>query len=275
MDGFAAEINRIIQTGEAGRGEIYLQDGIRHCCVCHKPVEMIREVFGQKRCLPIMCDCQKEQERQIREQKHLQELADARRRCFDGDYGRLSGATLAECILEHPKEAEIMQRYVEKFSDMYRQQKGLLLWGENGTGKSYMAAALCNALIDGGHDCYFTTFSRIDRQASGLRSDRQAYIDSINDHSLLVLDDLGAERLSEYMQELVFSVIDARYESGKPVVITPNLTINELKNPQTAMQSRVYDRILQICHPVKMSGESLRRKDTIKRFYEMKKELEG
>lgn len=276
MDTFIEEVNEIIKTAQANiPEETILVDGVRHCPVCHKPVEIFREYLGEVRSLPIMCDCVKERERIIREQARLQALADARRRCFDGDYSRLSDARLSDCYLEHPHEAEMLSRYVEKWSDMYHHQKGLILWGANGTGKSFMAAALCNALIDDNHECRFTTFPRIDRQASGTRSDRQAYIDSLNDPALLVLDDLGSERSSEYMQELVFSVIDSRYESGKPMVITTNLTLTDLKNPQTAQQSRIYDRVLQVCYPIKIDGNSLRRKDTIQRFYDMKKELEG
>lgn len=77
------------------------------------------------------------------------------------------------------------------------------------------------------------------------------------------------------MQELVFSVIDSRYTSGKPVVITTNLTLQDLKNPQTAQQSRIYDRILQICYPVEMTGASIRRKDAKDRYYKTKELLEG
>ena len=185
-------------------------------------------------------------------------------------------ARIAMCELEHPKEAAIIKNYVQHFPELYREQQGLVLYGQNGTGKSYLAAALCNALIDGGHEAYFTTFSRIEKEAGAkTREERKEYLDSLNGFSLLVLDDLGAERGSDYMQELVFNVVDARYGSGKPMIVTTNLTMNDLKTPHTAQQSRIYDRILQICYPVPVTGDSLRRRDTKERYYHTKEILEG
>lgn len=274
MDGFQEIINDIIKWNTPAPGT-YTIDGIAYCPNCKKPLQIRREVFGETRLLPIMCDCEIEQERLRKETARLQKLADARRRCFSGDYSRLSGARIADAYLEHPHEAGIIQRYIDNFGEFYRSQQGLILYGQNGTGKSYLAAALCNELIEKDHDVYFTTFTHIDRETAGARSERQAYFESLNEYALLVIDDLGAERGSEYMQELVFSVIDARYTSGKPLVITTNLSMQDLKNPQTAQQSRIYDRILQICYPVPVSGDSIRRKDTKERYYRTKEILEN
>lgn len=276
MNDFQSFISEVIEKAAQSRTEPVLNiDGIRYCPTCGQPLEIRRNVLGEERLLPVMCECDREQERKRKEAAHLQALADARRRCFDGDYSRLSDARIAEAELEHPKEAGIIRRYAENFPEFYREQQGLLFYGPNGTGKSFMAAALCNALIDGGHEVYFTTFSHIDRKAgTGSIADKATYLDSLNRYALIVLDDLGAERSSEYMQELVFSVIDARYASGKPMVVTTNLTMQELKTPRTAQQSRIYDRILQVCYPVQVTGESIRRKDTRDRFYQVQKILE-
>lgn len=278
MDIFNEGFNDIIQKAEENHRntETEIRDGIRYCKRCGMPIEIRRTVLGEERLLPIMCECEREEQRLLKEQAHAQEIADARRKCFSGDASRLSIATLAAVALEHPKEAGILRRYAQNFRELYTDQQGLLLYGTNGTGKSFAAAALCNALIEDGHEVHFTSFSRIDQQtAAGTRGDKKIYLDSLNEYALLVLDDLGAERRSEYMQELVFSVIDSRYTSGKPVVITTNLTLQDLKNPQTAQQSRIYDRILQICYPVEMTGASIRRKDTKDRYYKTKELLEG
>lgn len=279
MSDFYDILQDIERTAEADRQDgrqTYTVDGVKYCAVCHKPLEIQRVVFGITKLLPIMCDCEKEAERQKAEAKRLQALADARRKCFSGDYSRLQRARLSMVEIERPKEAAIFKKYVRLFKDMYTNQQGLLIYGPNGTGKSFSVAALCNELIDTGHEVKFTTFARIDQElGSGTRADRKTYIDSLNEYALLVLDDLGAERGSEYMQELIFSVIDSRYSSGKPMIITTNLSMHDLKNPQTAQQSRIYDRILQVCYPIEMTGASIRRKDTKKRYFDMQKVFEG
>ena len=78
------------------------------------------------------------------------------------------------------------------------------------------------------------------------------------DYDLLILDDLGAERGTEYALEQVFAVIDARYRSRKPLIVTTNLTLNALKHPDDLAHARIYDRILEICAPILFGGENLR-----------------
>ena len=276
MNEFQEFINDVIDKAMKNGPETpLLIDGVKHCPVCGKPLEIRREVFGEERLLPVMCDCEREEERLRKERAHLEAIQTAKRRCFSGDFTRLADASLAAASLEHPKETGIVRRYIQHFAEFYADQQGLLLYGRNGTGKSFLAAAACNELIEGGHDVHFTTFSRIDQQtAAETRAEKKIYLDSLNEYALLVLDDLGAERSSDYMQELVFAVIDSRYASGKPMIITTNLSIQDLKSPQTAQQSRIYDRVLQICYPVQMSGDSIRRKDTRERYFKTKSILE-
>ena len=77
-------------------------------------------------------------------------------------------------------------------------------------------------------------------------------------YDLLILDDLGAERGTEYALEQVFAVIDARYRSRKPLIVTTKLTLDALKHPDDLAHARIYDRILEICAPILFGGENLR-----------------
>jgi len=104
-----------------------------------------------------------------------------------------------------------------------------------------------------------TNFARLTNTIQGMYEGKQEYIDSLNDFDLLIIDDLGAERKSEFMQEMVFNIIDSRYRSGLPMIITTNLTADEIKKPQEVSFKRIYDRILERCIPVEVSGVSRRR----------------
>ena len=91
-----------------------------------------------------------------------------------------------------------------------------------------------------------------------LGSERADFLANLNAYDLLILDDLGAERGTEYALEQVFAVIDARYRSRKPLIVTTNLTLDALKHPDDLAHARIYDRISEICAPILFGGENLR-----------------
>ena len=105
----------------------------------------------------------------------------------------------------------------------------LLIWGDVDTGKSFFAGCIANAFLEKGVPVLMTNFFRILNTLTGmLFEDRNQFINSLNRYSLLIIDDLGIERNSDFALEQVFNVIDSRYRSKKPLIITTNLTLSEL-----------------------------------------------
>lgn len=88
--------------------------------------------------------------------------------------------------------------------------------------------------------------------------DKLYYLNSLKTCDLLILDDFGMERRTDYAQEQVFSLIDGRYLARKPLIVTTNLSLQELKHPADMTEQRIFDRILEICVPVCFDGPSLR-----------------
>ena len=76
---------------------------------------------------------------------------------------------------------------------------------------------------------------------------------------LLIIDDFGMERGTEYGLEQVYNVIDSRYRSGKPLIVTTNLILDELQHPQDTPHARIYDRLLEMCAPILFTGTNFRR----------------
>ena len=105
-----------------------------------------------------------------------------------------------------------------------------------------------------------TNFPRILNTLQGTFDDeRQKRIDRLQQYSLLVIDDLGVERDTAFSVEQVYNVIDTRARSGKPLIVTTNLSMKDLQNPPTLAHKRIYDRVLEMC-PIrlKLTGESRR-----------------
>ena len=119
-----------------------------------------------------------------------------------------------------------------------------------------------------------TNFSRILNSLSGMYSDeKNQFIDSLNKYSLLIIDDLGIERSTEFALEQVFNVIDSRYRSKLPLIVTTNMTLDELKHPQDLARSRIYNRVLERCVPLKINNQNIRQKNAAENMKEARKIL--
>ena len=156
------------------------------------------------------------------------------------------------------------RRYAAHWEEMYRENMGLLFWGRPGNGKTFAAACIANALLEreevGAPSVRMTTFSTILNRLPALSAqDKEWYLDSLLNCDLLILDDFGMERQTDYAREQVFHIIDGRYLIQKPLIVTTNLSLQEMKNPSDLSRQRICDRILELCVPVCFDGESLRR----------------
>lgn len=98
-------------------------------------------------------------------------------------------------------------------------------------------------------------------------------IAELNRARLLIIDDLGAERNTDFALEKVYSIIDSRYQSGLPMILTTNLDLQEMQTCTDIRYKRVYERILEVCYPVRFSGNSLRKAEAANRFREMEEFL--
>ena len=91
---------------------------------------------------------------------------------------------------------------------------------------------------------------------------------------LLIIDDFGMERGTEYGLEQVYNVIDSRYRSGKPLIVTTNLTLDSLQNPQDTAHARIYGRLLEMCAPILFTGENFRKQTATEKLDRLKGMLE-
>lgn len=234
------------------------EDGLLYCGKCKTKKQTEVTFLGITKRPFCVCKCEAErraaEEQRLLLEKRIEELKE---RGFINS--EMLTKTFANDDMSNPKITRAMQNYVENFPQLRKEGKGLLLYGNVGTGKTYAACEVANELINRGYPVKVTNFAEIinDLQAT---FEKQEYIERLNDNALLVIDDLGIERDTAFAKEQVYNVIDSRYRAGLPMIITTNLTIDKIKNINEIEYKRIYERILEKCHPIEVTGENRRRK---------------
>lgn len=244
-------------------GDYRNEDGLLMCGKCHTQKEcVLTKRDGTMRTVRCACECSVAQNAKEAEGKRkrdrLQYLDSMRRTGFPD--AEMREWTFAKSDHTDQKNENIARRYVANFDAMRSQGTGLLLCGPVGTGKSFLASAIANELISQGTPCLMTNFSRIISRISEKFGGDQKYLDNLNRFDLLIIDDLGAERDSEYMWEKVMDVIDARYRAGLPLIVTTNLNPKDLYDPSDIRRQRVFSRLKEMCIFLEVNGTDRRNK---------------
>ena len=160
----------------------------------------------------------------------------------------------------NPRQMEMAKVYVENWEDMLRDSAGIYFWGDVGTGKTFIAGCIANALLDKGVPVMMTNFTRLLNKLTDMYSgDRNAYIDSLNQFQLLIIDDLGIERNTEFSREQVFNIVDSRYRSQLPMIFTTNLTPEIMRDHPELSQRRIFDRVVERCTAIRVNEQNIRR----------------
>jgi len=258
-------IEHIKQQNLPKDGDYIGDDGLLYCGKCHTRKQRKITICKIEKVVPVVCQCraaelkrQKEIDRQNNQQKRINQLI------HEGVYE--PGYT--DCIFanddnSNPKISRTCHKYVDKWDEVLAKNIGLMFYGPKGTGKSFFAYSIANALIEKCEPVCITSFTRLLSAAASL-DNRQKVIDRLNAYSLLVLDDIGAERQSNkdgvsYSQEIMFNIINGRYGIRKPLIVTTNYDVETFSNPSDIAYGRIYDRILEMCPVrIKIDGESRR-----------------
>lgn len=152
------------------------------------------------------------------------------------------------------RHKEIVQ-FAENFIKTFRvdapsqRTKGLLLQGKEGTGKTHVAVSILKEILRKGYrGLYWNVpelFLELRRTMSpGADITEGAILDEATEVDLLVLDDLGAEKASDYVMDRLYVLVNGRYENDLPTLITTNRTLEELRSQ---IGPRIVSRISEMC----------------------------
>lgn len=263
------------QEQRIGKDDYYV-NGLLYCGMCHTPKQH-KHIFknGMEVVHFCLCACQMAAAQQKREaaerEKEFQRLKNLKMASIQDK--KLLAATFANDDGKTPK-MNVAKRYVKKWKEMQEENIGMLLYGDVGSGKTYFAGCIANALMDDSKTAVLmTNFTRLVNQLSEFGMDKNAVLKDLNRYSLLVIDDLGVERESSFVLEQVYNIINSRYNAGLPLIITTNIPISEIKNPKDMNYKRIYDRILENCVPIEFTGSSRRQQINKDKIQKAKKIL--
>lgn len=264
------------------RPETYLKDGLQYCERCHTPRQAVMELpaglFGpdgvdptrtQLRVVGCLCKCLTEErdrrrEYDIREQKRhrIARLVD------NGFYDHGLRVCTFEDADENSEHLAKAKDYVARFKEFKASGIGLMFYGKVGNGKTYMAACIANALIEQLIPVCMTTTTKILNMSF---DERRYFLQDLSKYELLIIDDFGIERTSEFALEQVYTVIDERYKSGLPLIVTTNLVPSEFAENTEMGKKRIYSRVREMCQPLQFTGEDRREALRKRKLAEAKK----
>lgn len=241
----------------------YMKDGHAYCKTCHERKDgEVRNLMDMKFIFKNSCKCDRERLEKQKQREKEQEIERLKRSCFIS----MSqwAYTFDNYEGEKDKSYTIAKNYVKEYEQMKKENIGLLFCGTVGSGKTYLACCIANALIeDYMIRVKIRNFAQIinDLQKSGFDLDKNEYIESLTNVSVLILDDLGIERDTSYAKEQVYNIVNSRYLKQKPTIFTTNLPYEKIQNSDDGVEyERIYSRIIEMCIPVKVMGEDFRKR---------------
>lgn len=215
--------------------------GMPKCPHCGRPLKKATSPIGHTTIYPfIPCDCA-ESRAAYEAMEHEKEEEEARS-AAERHEKRLDAAGI-------PKRFRGLSLDVRQYVKTIKDRRSLILSGNIGTGKTSLACAVAEAMIDK-KSVRFTTISNINASLFDKEVSESALFRSLSDADLLVLDDLDKGKLGEWSACHIYRVINQRYEDCKPIVVTMNCSMSELTRKLTvkgdattakAIVSRLYE----------------------------------
>ena len=146
---------------------------------------------------------------------------------------------------------EKVLRYCRQYAEIFTSQSpGIFMYGETGLGKTHLSLAIAGKAAEKGYTVIYGSAQDLLRKVENEhfgRAENERTLDMMLEADLLVLDDLGAEFSSSFSQSVVYNLLNSRIASGKPMIVSSNLTIQEFNEKYSRrIVSRLFSQLVQI-----------------------------
>ncbi len=171
------------------------------------------------------------------------------------------------------KEAEIYKKaygYSKKFAENLKNGGGFLFQGTAGSGKTFLANCICNEIAKQGFSVISLTLSDYFKIIREDSKEEDKFLSIVREVDMLFIDDVGSEQInrkdgSNWGEEKVYNLFNTRNSVQKPMLITTNLTLKELKNHlRFGSSDKIFSRLSQMLAIIKMNFEDKRLKKNFK-----------
>ncbi len=154
-----------------------------------------------------------------------------------------------------------VRAYVDDLDQRLEEGRGLWLFGDTGTGKTTLAMLISTAAIEAGRSVAIYSLPKLlarirrtyDSEPGG--DSYLSFFERLTSVDLLHIDDLGAEKRSDWVLEQLYALINERYETQRAMLITTNLPHEDLEEQ---IGPRTVSRLTQICDEVPVFGSDRR-----------------
>jgi DNA replication protein DnaC len=155
----------------------------------------------------------------------------------------------------------VSRRFLEDLEANLGAGRGLWFFGDVGTGKTSIAMMISERALADGHTVAVYSMPDLLRQLRATYSDDARLhdfelLDRLAEVDLLHLDDLGAERMTPWVMESLYSLVNARYEAEKSIVLTTN--VSEMEDLAAQIGQRTTSRLVEMCLQVPLYGSDQR-----------------
>ncbi len=249
------------------------QSGLCICGKCNKPRQC--QIEGTTDIVPCVCDCPKNEEAEKAKKEKAENIKRNKIEAFGGKYAVRGAFTFENDDQPASIASQSAKKYVEYFPEERMRGAGLLLYSPlTGGGKTFLACAVANALIEAGFLGRVTSFAELADEMS--YKNRFDVLSDLYDLDFIVIDDLGAENTNQFVISAEHRIIEELTDRNIPFIFTTNYTPKEMAEIEDRAKRRIFDRVLGKSYGIRIdppNGKSRRVTNFLRLTNEFKNEF--